>query len=231
MNLGANRLDYQKLFEMTSFSIALTDANKVLIFTNKMFLENFEVSREEIRDQNINHFIELNDAQHEALTNSKPGQTAFCEELLCRHSNGEYSEMTVIARKVELPYGNGSGFHFEILNLQKSEKSKSEKNKQDWVKVGKVVSQISHDISNPLAILRIHCDSFNLITDKQEMVSSQDVTKRVAKMSNATTRITDTTKELKLFAKHLLSGNESEIDEIWEKSQKTDNIGLPVKGD
>lgn len=171
---------------------------------------------------NLIWFIELTEKNLKAIKTQAERKTTFSENILCQHSNGDYSNFFVTLKTMDLPYGNGQGYYCEIVTEVFNLESKTTSTMDNLIHMGRITSQISHDISNPLAILQIHCDSFKLIAEKQEMVPSTEITKRVEKMGKATTRITDTTKELKHFAKALLTGNESEVQKLWEKPSITE---------
>lgn len=227
--MSQDRLNYQKILEMSTVGMALFSSEFHLLYANDNFVKILDVSREKLNHSKFEEFIELSDSQNTLLKENK-ASVLIRDNILCKHPNGEYSSLFATIKRVDIPHETHPGYFVELFNTNIETTSQTTALGQ-LNKIGKVVSQISHDISNPLAIMRIHCDSFTILATKQENISSKEVQKRVTKINDATDRVTNSTKELRYFARKLLEENSQEIEEIWEKTTRQDGSPLPHRED
>lgn len=218
VKLSEEKLNYQKILDMTTMGMALFSSDHRLLFANDNFTDIIEIPREQLIHTHWEDLFHFSEEQESLLSKDS---VLLRDTLLCKHPNGEYSSLFASIKKVDIPHETHKGFFVELFNYDLP-MTTHEQSINKLAKVGKVVSQISHDISNPLAIMRIHCDSFSLLAEQNESVSSEEVQKRVSKITVATDRLTNTTKDLKYFAKQLLDGNDKIIEELWQKTLPQD---------
>lgn len=212
MQSGPKDLDYQEIFNFSSFSIALATEDKQICFTNSNFLKTLEINSFE--GKTIDDLFDLTDEQSQKLGSLSQPEQSLQEEVLCKHENGEFSSLLTIIKKIQFKNSPESYYLFEIPSASSTEGTEFTQ------RIGQTISQISHDLSNPLSIVKIHCDSFALIAGKEPTLPTDEVLKRIAKLSDATTRVVDITNKLKSFAKKLISSDIEEIRQLWEKEDE-----------
>ena len=86
--------------------------------------------------------------------------------------------------------------------------------------LGRCIGKLSHDLSNPLAIVKIQCESFDLWAKKQDPLESQKVIEKVGKMNLSLDKLISQVESLKSLAKNLLDLDEELIkSRISEKEE------------
>ncbi len=75
-------------------------------------------------------------------------------------------------------------------------------------KLGTYTGKISHDISNPLAVMKMQAENFRMLASRLDTVPTSDVIKRLGTLSDAANKISDHVLSLKELSR-TLSGYDS----------------------
>lgn len=89
--------------------------------------------------------------------------------------------------------------------------------------LGKYTGDISHAISNPLAIIKINCDTMVIKIQKNGSIDIETLTQKIDKLNDATTRITKEVEKLKKLSRDLKNVDTQTIDTICQSLESKDN--------
>lgn len=195
-------LTYKAIFEMVSLPIIVADSDKSLIFSNNEGLKITGLSPASIYNKKIDEIMDFDEEELQKIEDTLLKREPFRGKCFFHHSNNEVSEWSLLIRGIRLPLKSRLGYYIEI---EKSEKISL--TDTDLISLGSKTGSIAHEISNPLAVLRIHCDNFALQAQKTKLLSSDEVLDRMEKLSRATNRISVSNDELKEISQCLVDQN------------------------
>ncbi|MEM7646819.1 MAG: hypothetical protein AAF203_07920 [Pseudomonadota bacterium] len=85
---------------------------------------------------------------------------------------------------------------------------------------GQILGSLSHDLSNPLAIIKIQCESIALKAKSQPSFTAEEVVTRFEKLNKSAEKLNDLIKIMKGMAKELLRGKTTETQRYLDAKQK-----------
>lgn len=83
--------------------------------------------------------------------------------------------------------------------------------------LGKMTGDLSHALSNPLAVMQINCETLDLRCQKADSVKSETVQKKVSRIEKALNRVIGENQKLKDLSCKLCSADEQSLNEMIPK--------------
>ena len=199
--MGASTsLNYKTIFEEISQPLLVADSDKKILFLNKGALKLLELTPSDIQNLYFHEVFQLPETDSKNIESVLLNGKIHHGTTLVKNGDNEFFQIRFSVKGISLPTNTRLGYFIEIEKADRVELTDA-----DIKKMGHKTSKIAHDISNPLAVLRIHCDNFALKAQKTRTFSSDEVLERILKLSNATDRLTSSNDELKKLSKALSS--------------------------
>lgn len=202
-------LSYEALFQMISQPLFVANSDKKIIYMNNQALKFLEIPKDQLGKLYFDQIFDFTDKELDNIEELLLSEQAFHGSTNYTVSNTESMTLGVLIKGMPLPYGNRVGYYFEVYQENKITISEN-----DLKILGHRTSEIAHDISNPLAVLRIHCDNFVLKAQKTEQFSSVEILERVKKLLNASKRLESCNEELKSLSKTLIDYDENQFKRL-----------------
>ncbi len=210
---------YESILEAMSQAFLILDHDFKLTFANKKATALLDPEASTVQGQHLTELLDLSDDDLKSLAEATKNGETYASKTLRKHDDENWSEIRFRIKLVRIPLSSQSGFFIEI-----DDSNSPSITEEDLRRLGKKTGQLSHDISNPLAVLRIHCDNFALKAKKASNFSADDVLTRIKKLSSATDRLTDSNNELKSLSKALIDGEQEKLMKMIaaESDEKSD---------
>jgi len=202
-------LNYKTLFELISQSIIVADTDFNVLFANKSTTELLDTSIQSLQKKTLKDFFQLPVEKLPRIKELPLNRETECMTCFFVHENDELTPITLSFKGVPLPVKERMGYYIELQAAEQIQMS------EDQIKkIGYTTGKIAHDISNPLAVLKIQCDNLNIVAEKSKHLSSEDIIKRLGTLSKATDRLNISNTELKNLAKSLSDAKMDDINTI-----------------
>ena len=209
-------LDYKMVLEALSAPTLVLSEDLKIEFLNSAAQDLMETDNNKASDRSLDDVFNIDASKWQELQASLRSNVVFELAVLYQHNHVEQSEWKIRLKPILDPNQSLAKVIVEVkAQTQELEIP------QTIAFIGQAVGKLAHDISNPLAVLRIHCDNFSLKAQKQDQFSSSEITERVKKLLTATGRLGDTTDKLKTIAKSIISGDLEKVKSLFADQEST----------
>lgn len=216
----ANSLNYKTLFELISKSVIIADHEFKVLYANPHALELLELEIDRLQAKDLLKALDVADDKYSRLKELPLSRETECVSGLYHYTETDCVSLNVLFRGVPLPTKGRMGYYIEL------EKAGTMEFSEDNIKkLGTKTGQIAHDFSNPLAVLKMQCENFNMIAQKTPTISSTEIIERIKKMNKATDRLNITTDELKKLSRSLTELNVEEIQTMLNQDDPVSSGG------
>jgi nitrogen-specific signal transduction histidine kinase len=216
-HMESTGLNFKTLFELISQPVIVADSQLNLLFSNKSALSLLDTQFADLQAKPLSeHFQFPQDKMNRVreLLLSREKESLSCFFL---HNENELTPLRITIQGIPLPVKDRVGYYIELF------KADIDHLTEDEIKrLGFKTSQIAHEFSNPLSVLKIQCENFAVFAEKQKQLRSQDVIERIKTMSKATDRLNITNTELKKLSQSLANIDMNEIHNMIGHSDKGD---------
>lgn len=199
---------------MLTLPLLVADSDKKIVFANDKTLSLLEVDRANLNNLFLDKIFQLKDQEFSKIREAISNDESYHGTCLFKHDNDEYSHINILVKGIKIPLKTELGYYIELKKAQKVEMTE-----EDLKRLGYKTSKIAHEISNPLAVLRIHCDNFSLLAQKNKSFTSQEVLDHMKTLSNATDRLNVSNDELKVLSKSLMNLDMNQLQGILDSDK------------
>lgn len=206
----------KNLLDLSSLPALITDKNFKIEYANKEGANFFNLSPHRILSKKIFDLFPRHREKIEALP-ATLAQFQSIEDVFDFETKG----LVNIQYKVQkLDILSPEGHYF----FEFKKEAQAPEPPVSLETMGKCTGSLAHSISNPLSVLKIHCDNFELLAKSQLTFRASEVVERLQKMNRATDRLTVYNDRLKTFSKLLTSEAIDSILEFIEEEEDSHKI-------
>ena len=193
----------KEISESSPFPSAVFNTEGYFLLGNLQFLKIFNI-QSPFKTRNISNFFHMNAQQKKRLEKLEL-MDSWTTTLVAKITPNEHAPFLVTAQKFTLDQRD-LGIYLEMIPDSLLCPMDSSQEKDGWdCKTGQQISLISHEISNPLALLQIQCDHLTHLLEKEGEKWPCELKRSLASILRASHRISEKNRELRTLARKLIN--------------------------